>query len=190
MANNAYVIATNSGTPLIANAGSFPGGSTIGQVEQSEASSGAIFQWIDAAIASGLAATPGNAQVALTWTPAMSATGYDVKRSATSGGPYTTIASVSATSYTDTNVVNGLAYSYVIAAVHSGVEAPNSNEASAMPLVVAYAVNCGGWPPPRLPPTLIIPLPVRCSAPARRLTPAVCSIRRRWPYIRPSATAR
>ncbi len=144
VANNAYVIATNSGTPLIANAGSFPGGSTIGQVEQSEASSGAIFQWSDAATASGLAATPGNAQVALTWTPAMSATSYDVKRSATSGGPYTTIASVPSGSYTDTNVVNGLAYFYVIAAVHSGLEAPNSNEASAMPLVVAYAVNCGG----------------------------------------------
>jgi hypothetical protein len=142
--NSMYVTSTNSGSTLIANAGSFPGGTTIGQVEQSEASSGQIFQWSDAATASGLAATPGNAQVALTWTPAMNATSYNVGRSATSGGPYTTIASVSAANYTDTNVVNGLTYFYVVTAVSGGGAAPNSNEASAMPLIVAYAVNCGG----------------------------------------------
>jgi hypothetical protein len=144
VANNSYVTATNSGSTLIATAGSFPGGSTIGQVEQSEASSGQIFQWSDAATASGLTATPGNAQVALVWSPALNAISYNVKCSTTSGGPYSTIASVSATSYTDANVVNGLIYFYVVTAVNGGVEAPNSNEASAMPLVVAYAVNCGG----------------------------------------------
>ncbi|MGD0258562.1 MAG: GH116 family glycosyl-hydrolase [Verrucomicrobiota bacterium] len=141
--NNMYVT-TNSGSTLLANAGSFPGGSTIGQVEQSEIGSGQIFQWSDAATASGLTAAPGNTQVALTWTPALNATNYNLGRSATSGGPYATIASVSTTSYTDTNVVNGLTYFYVVTAVSGGVEAPNSNEASAMPLVVAYAVNCGG----------------------------------------------
>ena len=39
-----------------------------------------------------LGATPGNAQVALTWSAASGATGYNVKRSTTNGGPYSNVA--------------------------------------------------------------------------------------------------
>jgi hypothetical protein len=144
LTNNAYVCSTNSGSILIANGNTFPGGGTIGAIEQNEAGRGVIFQWYDATTASGLAATPGNAQVALAWTPAVSATNYIVNRSTTSGGPYTTVATTPATGFTDTNVANGLTYFYVITAVSGGVQMPNSNEAAAMPLLVAYAVNCGG----------------------------------------------
>ena len=37
----------------------------------------------------GLSATPGNTQVALSWTASAGATSYTVKRSPTAGGPYT-----------------------------------------------------------------------------------------------------
>jgi cellulose 1,4-beta-cellobiosidase len=48
----------------------------------------------------GLTATPGNTQVALSWNVAVGAGSYRVKRATTSGGPYTTIASPFTTSYT------------------------------------------------------------------------------------------
>jgi uncharacterized protein (DUF608 family) len=142
MANNKFIASTNSGGTLMANAGGFPGGSPVGAIVQNESANGDIFQWFDAATASGLTTTPGNAQVALSWTPATTGSSYNVKRSNTSGGPYTTIANTPGTSYTDTNVVNGLTYYYVVAAVNGG-EAPYSNEARVMPLLVAYAVNSG-----------------------------------------------
>ena len=80
-----------------------------------------------------LAATPGNAQVSLTWSASSGATSYNVKRSTTSGGPYTTIASPTSTSFLDTGVVNGTTYFYVVSAVNAVGESPNSNQASATP---------------------------------------------------------
>jgi choice-of-anchor B domain-containing protein len=82
----------------------------------------------------GLAATPGNAQVGLTWTAASGATGYSVKRATTSGGPYTTIkTNVVGTSTTDTGLTNGTAYFYVVSATNAEGEGASSNEASATP---------------------------------------------------------
>src|SRR5271157_3978303 len=52
----------------------------------------------------GLKATAGNAQVALTWNASAGATSYKVKRSTTSGGPYTVVSSPAVTSYTDTGL--------------------------------------------------------------------------------------
>jgi len=43
--------------------------------------------------------------------------GYEVRRSDTSGGPYTTLALVTVNSYTDQNVVEGSTYYYVVRAV-------------------------------------------------------------------------
>jgi cellulose 1,4-beta-cellobiosidase len=57
-----------------------------------------------------------------------------VGRSAVSGGPYTTIAGVGgATSYTDTGLINGLTYYYVVVASNSGGASPNSSQASGTP---------------------------------------------------------
>ncbi len=81
----------------------------------------------------GLVATPGNNQVALSWNASSGATSYNVKRSTTSGGPYGTIASPGGTSFTDTTAVNGTTYYYVVSAVNAGGESGNSTQASATP---------------------------------------------------------
>ena len=52
----------------------------------------------------GLVATPGNAQVVLSWTAAARATSYNVKRATVSGGPYTTVGTPTATSFTNTGL--------------------------------------------------------------------------------------
>jgi len=58
---------------------------------------------------------------------------YNVKRSSTSGGAYTTIGSTSGASFTDTNVSNGATYYYVISVTNSLGENPNSAEVVAIP---------------------------------------------------------
>ncbi|SEO82678.1 LamG-like jellyroll fold domain-containing protein [Propionispora vibrioides] len=85
-----------------------------------------------------LIVTTGDAQVTLNWDTVNGATGYNLKRSITAGGPYETIATtVSSTSYMDTNVVNGTTYYYVVTAINTSGESANSNEASATPIISA-----------------------------------------------------
>jgi beta-galactosidase len=81
---------------------------------------------------SGLGATAGTGQVVLTWTASTGATSYNVKRSTTSGGE-TTITNVTGVTYTDTNVVNGTTYYYMVSATNASGESVNSGEVSAMP---------------------------------------------------------
>ena len=81
----------------------------------------------------GLQAVPGNAQVALTWTSSSGATNYHVKRSMTTGGPYTQIAAPTAATFTDTGLTNGTTYFYVVSALNSAGESANSTQASATP---------------------------------------------------------
>ena len=84
----------------------------------------------------GLNATSGNTQVALTWNASFGAASYNVKRATASGGPYATVASPSTTGYTDNNVVNGTTYFYVVSAVNNCGETANSGEVSATPSAV------------------------------------------------------
>jgi fibronectin type 3 domain-containing protein len=82
----------------------------------------------------GLAATPGNAQVALSWNASIGAGSYNIKRATSSGGPYSTIASgAGATSYTDSTAANGTTYYYVVSAVNGSGESANSAAVSATP---------------------------------------------------------
>jgi len=69
-----------------------------------------------ATVPSGLTALSGNAQVSLSWSASSGATDYNVKRSTTNGGPYTLLATVTNTSYTDTHAANGTTYYYVVSA--------------------------------------------------------------------------
>jgi fibronectin type 3 domain-containing protein len=81
----------------------------------------------------GLTAAPGDAQVTLSWTASTGATSYNVKRATVSGGPYTTVASPTTTTYTDTGLTNGTTYYYVVTARNVGGESGKSTEASATP---------------------------------------------------------
>ena len=85
----------------------------------------------------GLQATAGNAQVNLTWAASAGATSYHVKRSTTSGGPYTQVAAPTTTSDTDTGLTNGTTYYYVVSALNSAGESANSPQVSATPAAPA-----------------------------------------------------
>ena len=81
----------------------------------------------------GLQTSAGNAQVSLNWTVSANTTGYYVKRSTTSGGPYTQIAGTGSPIFTDTGVTNGTKYFYVVSSYNSAGQSANSAEASATP---------------------------------------------------------
>jgi cellulose 1,4-beta-cellobiosidase len=71
-------------------------------------------------------------RILLSWQPSTGATSYKVKRSLTSGGPYSTVATgVTSTSYTDGGLRTKTTYYYVVSAVNQSGESPNSNQASA-----------------------------------------------------------
>jgi hypothetical protein len=75
-----------------------------------------------------LVARTGDGTVTLNWSPSPGAVSYAVKRSATSGGPYSTIATPATTSHMDTGLVNDTTYYYVVAAVNAGGESAPSSE--------------------------------------------------------------
>jgi hypothetical protein len=89
----------------------------------------------------GVTAVAGSTQVSLTWSAANGATSYNVKRSTTSGGPYTTVASgVTPTAYTSTGLINGTTYYFVISSVGAG-ESQNSAQVSATPVAPPTATS-------------------------------------------------
>lgn len=83
--------------------------------------------------------TSGNSTASIFWSASAGASTYNVKRSTTNGSGYVTIATPSVNAYTDTTVVNGTVYYYVVSAVNSVGESANSTQVSASP--VAPPVN-------------------------------------------------
>ncbi|MGD0251473.1 MAG: beta-galactosidase GalA [Verrucomicrobiota bacterium] len=80
---------------------------------------------------SNLAATATNGAVQLTWSGS-AGVNYNVKRSTTCGGPYTTItASVTGTNYSDWMVSAGQIWYYIVTITNSGSESIPSNEEGA-----------------------------------------------------------
>lgn len=83
-----------------------------------------------------LVAIPTNGMVNLSWSPAPTATSYNVKRSTLSGGSYTTIApGITTTTYSDKQVTNFTTYYYVVSALNAAGESPNSSEVSGTPVL-------------------------------------------------------
>lgn len=93
-----------------------------------------------------LAATSGNSSVALTWTAPATAVSYQVLRSTTSGSGYTLAGSKSTTGFTDTNVVNGTTYYYVVTASNGSCSSIKSNQVSVTPNCVPPLAPTGVTP--------------------------------------------
>jgi fibronectin type 3 domain-containing protein len=100
-----------------------------------------IYFWEDPAAApanpTGLTTTAGHTQVVLSWTASSGASSYTLKRATTSGGPYTDLITLSATSYTDVNLANGTPYYYVVTAHNTAGSSAHSTQASATPALTA-----------------------------------------------------
>ena len=95
---------------------------------------------VDLAAPTSPAAIAGDKQVSLSWGASVEASSYHVKRATIAGGPYETVAclAATATNYTDTGLVDGTTYYYVVSAAYAGNpnsvgESVNSGEVSATP---------------------------------------------------------
>ncbi len=82
-----------------------------------------------------------NVLIGLQWFASSGATGYNLMRSTTNGGPYGLVTSPSVTNYSDTAVIPGMTYYYVVSATNSAGSSPNSTQASAIPLPSLNSTN-------------------------------------------------
>jgi polygalacturonase len=129
-----YTGALNGAPPVV---GSAPAGysyafdtSTAGQVNLD------VSGTVSAVPASPLnvIATAGNQLVSLSWSPSATATSYNIGRSTTNGGTYSTVLTgILTTNYSDIQVTNGTTYYYVVAGLNSAGVGPNSAPVSATP---------------------------------------------------------
>lgn len=75
-------------------------------------------------------------QVRLAWNSVAGATSYQLKRGMQPGGPFTTVATTSGTSFTDEGLTGGVTYYFVVSSVNGNGEGPDS-----APVAVATRVN-------------------------------------------------
>lgn len=112
-----------------------PASPTSGLVWIDTSAAGAAADTTAPSVPTGLTATPGNAQVSLSWnssSDAVGVTGYKVRRAGV------VIASPTATSYVDTGRTNGTSYSYTVSAVDAaGNESAQTTAATATPVAPA-----------------------------------------------------
>ncbi|MFN0222451.1 pectinesterase family protein [Paenibacillus sp. KR2-11] len=79
-------------------------------------------------------AAPGDGELTLAWTSVPGAAAYEVKRSTTPGGPYSSVAAdVTGTSFLNAGLTNGTLYYYVVSAVNAAGAGPDSAEAAGKP---------------------------------------------------------
>lgn len=94
--------------------------------------------WMDFLATNGTPSVPDNLsavsatnQIALSWSPAAGATGYNLFYSTTSGGTYSLLTNLSATAYTNSSFPVGTNYYFVVAATNAAGASSNSVEVSA-----------------------------------------------------------
>jgi hypothetical protein len=91
----------------------------------------------------GLHAVAGRNEAAITWNPVSGATGYDIKRSLSVGGTYSIVGQAGANAFTNTGLVNGYTYYFVVAATNSAGSGNNSSYAAATPQCFPAAATTG-----------------------------------------------
>ena len=84
-----------------------------------------------------VSAAAANGQVTVSWSDSTGASSYVLWRSTSPGGPYSALASSSATTLTDVGLTNGVTYYYVVRAVNSAGQGAPSLEVSATPYILA-----------------------------------------------------
>jgi beta-galactosidase len=90
--------------------------------------------WIGPTPPLTVVATPTNAQISLNWTPDPGAISYNIERGTSSGNENDTVASgVTDTNYTDSGLINGDPYYYVVVAIGANGPLASSAEVSATP---------------------------------------------------------
>jgi autotransporter-associated beta strand protein len=139
---NGLMIGTNY--PLISYAGTFGGNFTNLLLQMPSGYGGILVSNANLVTLSvtnlpsaptNLTATAGDGRVMLAWNAVAGATGYNVKSALTSGGAYSVIATnLPALTFTNTGLVNGTVYYYVVSTLNGGSESTNSSAASARPV--------------------------------------------------------
>jgi hypothetical protein len=97
-------------------------------------------------IPTNLTASATNLLINLTWFTSSNAASYNLKRSTTNGGPYSLLANLTATNYSDPAVTPGTIYYYVVAATNAAGESGNSVQAIAAPLPSNVSTNLSFQP--------------------------------------------
>lgn len=93
---------------------------------------------------SGLSATAVFGKANLSWSEFIGASTYSVKRSSSSGGPYSTLASgLTSPAWSDSTVSAGVTYYYVVSANAGATEGANSAELAVTPKT-SIGINAGG----------------------------------------------
>lgn len=105
---------------------------TLGASNDTSAATGTLKLTVQSTIVSNLLVAAGDGKNIIEW-DAIYGLSYHIKRSATPGGPYTTIANTTTARYTDSAITNGSTYYYVVASAGAAGENPNSEEVQAMP---------------------------------------------------------
>jgi hypothetical protein len=126
----AKVVTTDFSLPANLPSGSY----SLVVVANGIASVPQAFSYAPPAVPIGLTAASGsNAFVKLSWNPSTGATAYNLKRSASGGGYFTTLATLTGLSFTNTGLTNGLTYYYKVAAIGSGGPSSDSVAVSGTP---------------------------------------------------------
>ena len=99
------------------------------------------FSWNVFPSPTGLATVRGSGRVGLNWNAVAGASGYNVKRSLTSGSGYAVVGGrVTGTNYTDVGLSNNTVYYYVVSDLEGTNESANSTEVSATPMNATAAL--------------------------------------------------